>query len=86
MFGLENPRINDPYNTMNLRTSDLTEIWTTPVADKDGRATAKELRKLVTANPRLSYRDMRDLLMEYGADGPAASDLAGNQPGQPGAR
>jgi len=34
---------------------------------------------LLAANPDLSARDMRDLLMEYGADGPTASELVSDR-------
>jgi hypothetical protein len=43
-----------------------------------------ELDKILTENPDLSYRDARDLLMEYGADGQTAGELADGRPGTPG--
>lgn len=36
---------------------------------------AAKMDQLLAANPGLSQRDMRDLLMEYGADGVTASQL-----------
>lgn len=36
---------------------------------------ATQMEKLLTANPGLSYRDMRDLLMEYDCDGITAGQL-----------
>ena len=39
---------------------------------------------LLASNPDLNYRDMRDLLMEYGVDGRTAGSLAEGRPGTPG--
>lgn len=39
---------------------------------------------LLASNPELSYRDMRDLLMEYEVDGQTAGGLAWGRPGTPG--
>lgn len=44
----------------------------------------KGLRAIVANNSRLSYRDTRDLLMEYGASCGQASRLADGQPHSPG--
>lgn len=40
---------------------------------KEMQALADELLK---ANPKKSYRDMRDLLMEYGFEGIVAGEIA----------
>lgn len=55
------------------------EINLVPVADTvNGIATRAELEALRDANPHLSYRDVRDLLFEYGAHhGTVAELLAG---------
>jgi hypothetical protein len=40
------------------------------------KAQAAKMGKLLADNPELSYRDTRDLLMEHGADGWTAGELA----------
>jgi hypothetical protein len=40
------------------------------------KRTEAQAEKLLAQNPGLSYRDMRDLLMEYGVDGITAGELA----------
>lgn len=44
----------------------------------------RELARALKKNPDLDYRDTRDLLMEYGADGTTAGKLAEGRPGTPG--
>lgn len=44
----------------------------------------KRQAKLLAGNPDMDYRDMRDLLMEYGTDGITAGELAEGRPGTPG--
>jgi hypothetical protein len=42
-------------------------------------ATEKPAHELLAENPDLSARDMRDLLMEYGAEGITASSLVSDR-------
>jgi hypothetical protein len=44
----------------------------------------RQIAKILRENLSLNYRDTRDLLMEYGADGQAAGELAEGRPGTPG--
>jgi hypothetical protein len=48
---------------------------TGPRETKMTKRQATKAEKLLTANPELSARDARDLLMEYGFDGITASSL-----------
>jgi hypothetical protein len=50
----------------------------------EGNEVNKQLAKVLAQNPGLDYRDTRDLMMEYGADGITAGKLAEGRPGTPG--
>jgi hypothetical protein len=67
MFG--KVTVNDSDNTMGAAPAGRPVLPT------------REQRAVLDASPELSDRDMRDLLMEYGADGGTASALVARRRG-----